>query len=87
MRRQKSTAKLAQMGLDMCSVPAMSSECERVFSQAKLMITGQRHALKADVIEACQCLRMWLIMDRKRVGKWPGSGNWLPNIVGSDGGA
>jgi hypothetical protein len=81
-RRQiKATARLAQMGLDMISIPAMSSECERVFSQAKLMITGQRHALKADIIEATQCLRMWLIMDRKKLGKWSGKGNWLESSL------
>lgn len=64
------TYRLARMALDMCSIPAMSSECERVFSQAKLLITGQRTRLKADIIEATQCLRMWSIMDRKAAGIW-----------------
>ena len=86
MRGDKSTARLAQMGLDMVSIPAMSSECERVFSQAKLMIMRQRYSLKADVIEACQCLRIWLIMERKKKGKWSGRGNWLPSILGFAGG-
>jgi hypothetical protein len=36
----------------MAAILAMSAECERVFSQAKLMITGQRHRLKADIIKA-----------------------------------
>ena len=62
--------RVARMGLDMCSIPAMSSECERVFSQAKLLITGQRMRLKADIIEATQCLRMWLIMDKKAADTW-----------------
>ena len=82
-RRVKATARLAQMGLDMVSIPAMSSECERVFSQAKLLITGQRHALKPDVIEATQCLRMWLIIDRKKLGKWVGKGNWTEHSTPS----
>jgi hypothetical protein len=47
-----------------------------VFSQGKLLITGQRHRLKADLIEWTQCLRMWLIMDTKKLGKWKGKGNW-----------
>ena len=68
--KDKSTYQLARMGLDMASIPAMSSECERVFSQAKLLITGQRHRLQADIIEATQCLRMWMIMDRKTAGTW-----------------
>jgi len=88
-RRVKSTARLAQMGLDMVSIPAMSSECERVFSQAKLLITGQRGALRPDIIEATQCLRMWLIFDRKRLGKWSEKGNWtkrsMPTHLGADG--
>ena len=75
--KQKTTYRLARMGLDMASIPAMSSECERVFSQAQLMITGQRNRLKSDIIEATQCLRMWLILDRKREGKWKGKGNWV----------
>lgn len=33
--------------------------------------------LKPDIIEATQCLRMWLILDRKREGKWKGKGNWV----------
>jgi hypothetical protein len=76
LRKQKSTNRVARMALDMLSIPAMSSDCERVFSQAKLLITGQRHRLKPDIIEATQCLRAWLIMDRKRIGSWQGKGNW-----------
>jgi hypothetical protein len=34
------TYRLAKIGLDMPSIPAMSSDCERVFSQCKLMITS-----------------------------------------------
>jgi hypothetical protein len=76
LRKQKSTNRLARMALDMLSIPAMSSDCERVFSQAKLLITGQRHSLKPDIIEATQCLRAWLITDKKKIGTWQGSGNW-----------
>jgi hypothetical protein len=68
--------RLAQLGLDMASIPAMSSDCERVFSQSKLLITGQRNRLKADIIEATQCLRMWLIEEQKARGAWKGRGNW-----------
>ena len=64
------------MGLDIASIPTISSDCKRVFSQGKLLITGQRHSLKADIIEATQCLRMWLIEDMKRSNTWSGKGNW-----------
>jgi hypothetical protein len=66
--KQKSTNRLTRMALDILLIPAISSDYERVFSQAKLLITGQRYSLKPDVIEATQCLRAWLIMDRKKVG-------------------
>ena len=29
-----------------------------------------RHSLQADIIEATQCLRMCMIMDRKTAGTW-----------------
>jgi len=72
------------MALDLLSIPAMSSDCERVFSQAKLMITGQRHSLKADIIEATQCLRAWYIIEKKKAGEWEGLGNWeAPHEISS----
>jgi hypothetical protein len=43
--KDRSTYRLARMALDMALIPAMSSECERVFSQSKLLITGQRYRL------------------------------------------
>jgi len=43
LRKQKSTNRLTRMALNMLLIPVMSSDCERVFSQAKLLITGQRH--------------------------------------------
>ena len=32
---------------------------ERLFSSAKLTIVHRRSRLKADIIEACECLRAW----------------------------
>jgi hypothetical protein len=47
------------MAVDLLTIPAMSAEVERVFSQAGLMVSDRRNRLKKDVIEACQCLRYW----------------------------
>jgi hAT family C-terminal dimerisation region len=44
---------------DTLPIPAMSAECERVFSSAKIMLTPERNALKEDIIEAAECLRAW----------------------------
>jgi hypothetical protein len=53
------TPSLAQMALDLLSIPAMAAECERVFSSAKILISDHRNRLKDDVIEANECLRYW----------------------------
>ena len=52
--------KLAQMAYDLIAVPAMSAECERVFSQAKLTVSHQRNRLLETTVDAIQCLKNWL---------------------------
>jgi len=37
----------------------MSAECERVFSSVKHLITDSCNCLKADIIEANECLKLW----------------------------
>jgi hypothetical protein len=51
---------LQKMALDLFSIPAMSSECERVFSQSKKVVTDERNRLKASTIEALECQKNWL---------------------------
>jgi hypothetical protein len=47
------------MALDTLSIPAMSTECERVFSCTKKLITPMWSLLKEKVIEATECLKAW----------------------------
>jgi hypothetical protein len=47
------------MALDALAVLAMSDECERLFSSAKLLLTDRRSRLQMDIVEACECLRAW----------------------------
>lgn len=47
------------MALDLLSIPAMSSEPERIFSLAGLMVTDRRNRLHTDIIQATQCIRSW----------------------------
>ena len=49
------------MALDLFSIPGMSAECERVFSQAKKMITDERNRLAPEVVEADQLQKQWLL--------------------------
>lgn len=51
---------LSKMALDVLSIPAVSAECERVFSQGKLTMTSQRHRMSATTLELLLCLKNWL---------------------------
>ncbi|KAJ0136255.1 Lactose permease, partial [Fusarium oxysporum f. sp. albedinis] len=46
---------LSKMAFDLFSCPAMSAECERVFSQTKKAITDERNRLKSDTVAALEC--------------------------------
>jgi hypothetical protein len=58
---EKMFPTLSILAYNVLSMPGMSAECERVFSQAKRMVTDERFNLRADIIEAEQCLKSWLI--------------------------
>ena len=51
--------ELATMAWDTLAIPAMSAECERVFSSASRLITKYRNKINVDTIEANECLRSW----------------------------
>lgn len=59
LSRYDSQRDLARFALDMFAISPMSDECERLFSSAKLTIVDRRGRLKADIVEACECLRAW----------------------------
>jgi hypothetical protein len=50
---------LRQWAFDTLSIPAMSAELERVFSQAKRLYTVDRNRLSATTFEASLCLKQW----------------------------
>jgi hypothetical protein len=45
--------------LNTLAIPAMSAECERVFSSAKKLITPKRNRLHEEIIGASECLKNW----------------------------
>lgn len=51
---------LAKMAFDILSIPAMSAECERIFSSAKHLLTDSRNKLLPESIEAVECERNWI---------------------------
>ena len=51
--------RLFNMAMTILAIPAMSSENERVFSAAKLILSSQRHSLRFETVQALQCLKMW----------------------------
>jgi hypothetical protein len=50
---------ITQHALDLLSIPAMSTELERVFSSAKLTATPLRNALSDKTMEVLELLRYW----------------------------
>jgi len=46
---------LSKMAFDLFSCPAMSAECERVFSQMKRVITDEQNRLNSGTVAAIKC--------------------------------
>lgn len=50
---------LAQMAIDLLSIPAMSDEPERILSRLGQMVTKRRNHLDQSTIQATSCLHSW----------------------------
>lgn len=50
---------LSIMAIDVFSIPAMSSEPERVFSGAKRTMSDHRMSMKTETVELLECLKSW----------------------------
>jgi hypothetical protein len=57
--QQRAYPNLPKMAIDILTIPAMSSEPERLFSGAKISITDHRNRLGAETIQALECLKSW----------------------------
>ena len=51
------------MAWDTLATPAMSAECERIFSSAARLVTIIRNGSKEDIIEANECLKAWFAQE------------------------
>ena len=59
---------LRQFAFDVLSIPAMSTEVERIFSSAKLAPPPHRRRTKADTLEVKELLRYWWCQSRDKTG-------------------
>ena len=62
---------LSKMAFDILSIPSMSPELERAFSQAKKLNTGERNRLGGETVTACECQKQWQVIrlvGRRRSG-------------------
>lgn len=50
---------LSKMALDLLSIPAMSAEPERFFSDTKITLQDRRNRLQIGIIEAIECIKSW----------------------------
>jgi hypothetical protein len=57
---ERTYPQLSKFALDMLAIPAMSTECERVFSKAGYTLSPRRSRLGSDILEAGECLKSWL---------------------------
>lgn len=53
---------LSKMAFDLLAAPAMSAECERVFSRGGRALGHDRPRTHGDLAEATECLRAWIIL-------------------------
>lgn len=61
--------KLAQMALDVLSVPATSCDCERAFSELGDLLEPRRSKLKPEMIAALQCCKSYRKMGFKKASQ------------------
>jgi hypothetical protein len=69
--RRRQYPRLSRMAIDVFSIPAMSTEPERIFSLAGQMVTAQRGRLQADIIGAAQCISSWEKSGVIQISKYP----------------
>jgi hypothetical protein len=57
--REQQWPNLARMAFDFLAIPAMSSECERVFSSCAKLTTPESSKLSGDMLWHQECLKNW----------------------------
>jgi len=60
---------LAQMALDILTIPATEADCERAFSQAADLLESRRSLISVMMLAAICCVRSWLAEGFEKVKK------------------
>ena len=58
--RRTKYPRLSQMALDTLTIPAMSAECEPLFSAAGVLLNPLRSNMDILIVSQCMALRSWL---------------------------
>jgi hypothetical protein len=67
--RERDWPELAQMAYDFLAIPAMSSECERVFSSCSKQTTAQSSRLSGKTLWHQECLKNWSRRGAIKIGR------------------
>jgi hAT family protein len=62
-QQQQNWPCLANMAVDVLSIPAMSDEPERIFSGGRRTVSWERMRLGEQTIQAAECLKSWFRED------------------------
>jgi hypothetical protein len=60
MAHQGQIPMISQLALDILAIPAKATDCERLFSQAKLTLTLQRLSMATEILDMIQWLKIWV---------------------------
>ena len=58
--------KVSRMAWDTLAIPAMSAECERIFSSASHLVTSLLSSLQDEAIKANECLKSWFTQESEQ---------------------
>ncbi|OBS16461.1 hypothetical protein FPOA_12113 [Fusarium poae] len=82
MAHQGQFPMISQLALDILAIPAMATDCERLFSLAKLTLTTQRLSMTKETLEKLQCFKNWVRHGAVKLGATIGGGDEVQWEIG-----
>ena len=73
--------RLAQMALDILTIPATKADCEQAFSQAADLLESRRSLISVMMLAAICCVRSWLAEGFEKVKKERSECDSVANIT------